>query len=107
MFRLFSVAACAALLCGMAAAQHSLDRSRLYPVTSPIRNAGTVDVTTGKWTKPTQQVKAGGQTIFNNTCTWTTLNYYESFDWCMQNYDEGRIPSPTAPNAPSGAQAFN
>ena len=69
MFRLFSVATCAALLCGTAAAQHELDRSRIYPVTSPIRNAGTVDVTTGKWTKPSQQVKAGGQTIYNYTCT--------------------------------------
>jgi len=107
MFRSYLIAAGAALLCTSAAAQQKLDPSRMYPITTPVKNAGTVDVTTGKWTKPAQQVKSTGGMIFNNSCTWTTQAYYGGFDWCEENYDEGRIPSPSDPNAPSGALANN
>jgi hypothetical protein len=107
MFRSYLIAAGAALLCTSAAAQQKLDPSRMYPITTPIKNAGTVDVTTGKWTKPGQQTKAGVGIIFNNTCTWQTQAYYAGFDWCEENYDEGRIPSPSDPAAPSGALANN
>lgn len=108
MFRSYLIAAGAALLCTSAAAQQKLDPSRMYPITTPIKNAGTVDVTTGKWTKPGQQVKASANSIvFNNSCTWQTQAYYAGFDWCEENYDEGRIPSPSDPNAPSGALANN
>jgi hypothetical protein len=89
------------------AAQQRLDPSRLYPITSPIRHAGTVDVTTGRWTKPDQGTKSGKGIVFNNTCTWTTQSYYAAFDWCEEAYDEGRIPSPSDPNAPAGALAVN
>jgi hypothetical protein len=90
-----------------AAAQHRLDRLRLYPITSPIKHAGTVDVTTGRWTKPGQGTKAGKTIIYNNTCTWQTQAYYAGFDWCEEVYDEGRIPSPSDPNSPPGALAVN
>jgi hypothetical protein len=100
------LAASAALPC-MAFAQQRLDPSRLYPVTAPIKNAGTVDVSTGKWTGPQKSTKLGSQSIYNNTCTWTTLNYYAVFDWCDDNYDEGRIPSTSSPSAPSGAMNNN
>ena len=107
MFRSYLIAAGAALLCTSAAAQQKLDPSRMYPITTPIKNAGTVDVTTGKWTKPGQSVKAGQGTIFNNSCTWQTQAYYAGFDWCEENYDEGRIPSSNDPAAPSGALDTN
>jgi hypothetical protein len=108
MFRSYLIAAGAALLCTSAAAQQKLDPSRMYPITTPVKNAGTVDVTTGKWTKPAQgTVKATGAIIFNNSCTWTTQAYYGGQDWCEENYDEGRIPSPSDPNAPSGALVTN
>jgi hypothetical protein len=99
MFRSYLIAAGAALLCSSAAAQQRLDPSRMYPITTPVKNAGTVDVTTGKWTKPNQSTKAGVGIIFNNSCTWTTQAYYAGFDWCEENYDEGRIPS----NDPAGS----
>jgi hypothetical protein len=102
-----SLAVLAALCATPTAAQQKLDPSRMYPITTPIKNAGTVDVTTGKWTKPGQQVKAGVGIIFNNSCTWQTQAYYAGFDWCEENYDEGRIPSPSDPAAPSGALASN
>jgi hypothetical protein len=107
MFRSYLIAAGAALLCTSAAAQQKLDPSRMYPITTPVKNAGTVDVTTGKWTKPAQQVKSTGGTIYNNSCTWTTQAYYAGFDWCEENYDEGRIPSPGSPGTHSGALASN
>jgi hypothetical protein len=98
----------ALILCGAPlVAQQSLDRSRLYPITSPIKDAGTVDVTTGKWTKPGQRTKLGKSIIFNNTCTWAGGQYYDGIDWCEEVYDEGRIPSPSDPNAPPGALAVN
>ncbi len=88
-------------------AQQRPDPSRLFPITTPIRNAGTVDVTTGRWTRPAQGTKSTGNVIFNNTCTWTTQAYYDGQDWCQELYDEGRIPSPSDPNAPIGAQVDN
>jgi hypothetical protein len=108
MFRSYLIAAGAALLCTSAAAQQRLDPSRMYPITTPVKNAGTVDVTTGKWTKPAQGTKAGSSLIFNNSCTWTTQAYYAGFDWCEENYDEGRIPSDDpAGSPPPGAKDNN
>jgi hypothetical protein len=95
------------LLALSAAAQEQLPRSRLFPITAPIRDAGTVDVTTGKWTRPHGSTKVGSQVVYNNTCTWAGGAYYAGFDWCEENYDEGRIPSPSSPGAPNGAQVTN
>jgi hypothetical protein len=88
-------------------AQQPVPAGRLVPITAPIRDAGTVDVTTGRWTKPAPGTASTGHSIFDNTCSWTTQAYYASFDWCEENYDEGRIPSPSAPNSPAGAQLAN
>jgi hypothetical protein len=105
MQHLGSIAACAALCSLPLAAQQKLDPSRVYPITTPVKNAGSVDVTTGRWTRGQQGTKAGTTVIFNNTCTWATQAYYHGFDWCEENYDEGRLPSPSDPHAPPGAQA--
>ncbi len=99
------------LLAGDLAAQNRIDPARLHPVKHPPRHAGTVDVTTGKWSKPAHAIatqKAGGvQTIFNNTCTWTGGGYFAGFQSCEWNFDEGRIPSTSDPSAPTGAQDQN
>jgi hypothetical protein len=97
MFRSSLIAAGAALLCTAASAQQQLPTSRMYPITTPVKNAGSVNVTTGKWTRPGQAVNKAGidQTIYNNTCTWQTQGYYGGFDWCEDNYDTGRIPGTT------------
>jgi hypothetical protein len=112
MFRSSLIAAGAVLLCSTAAAQQRLDPARMHPITGPIKNAGTVDVTTGKWTKPSQHVagvqKAGAiQTVFKNNCTWTGGAYYAGFQSCEWNFDEGRVPSTSDPNAPTGAADNN
>ena len=103
MFRSSLIVAGAALLCSTAAAQHRIDPARMVPVTGQIRNAGTVDVTTGKWTKPNAQPKKAVQTVYNNTCSWTTAAYYSSLGECEDSYDEGAIPSTTRPGAPPTA----
>ncbi len=96
------------LLAGELAAQQRIDPSRLHPIRRPPRHAGTVDVTTGKWTKPSHAAttqKAGAlQTIYKNNCTWAGGGYYAQFESCEWNFDEGRVPSTSDPNAPSGAQ---
>jgi hypothetical protein len=105
MFRSSLIVAGAALLCSTALAQHDLGSGRLVPVTSPIKNAGTVDVTTGRWTAPGTSTKAAPTNVFNNTCTWTTAAYYAAFGECEDSYDEGRVPSASSPGTHVGAQA--
>jgi hypothetical protein len=98
---------CIALLSTLAHAQERLPAGRSFPVTGEPRDAGTVDVTTGRWTRPGQSTKQGALIVYDNTCTWTTQAYYAGFDWCEENYDEGRIPSPSSPGAPDDAQVAN
>lgn len=103
MFRSSLIVAGAALLCSTALAQQQLDPARRLPVTVPLKNAGTLDVTTGKWTPPGAANKKAVQTVYNNTCTWTVTAYYAGFSECEDSYDEGRVPSKTSPGAPPTA----
>jgi len=97
----------ASTLAATSSSQQRLDPGRLYPVTAPVRHAGIVDVTTGRWTRGGGATKLGAQVVYDNTCTWVGGSYYAAFDWCEDAYDEGRIPSPSSPAAPGGAQASN
>jgi hypothetical protein len=94
-----------ALLGPLAAAQHELGAARRIPITAPVKNAGKVDVTTGRWTPATPGAKATLVNVFNNTCTWTVTNYYAAFGECEDNYDEGRVPSPASPGTHAGAMS--
>jgi len=105
MFRSSLIVAGAALLCSTAAAQHELGSARRVPITAPIKNAGTVDVTTGRWTAPGTSTKAAPVNVFNNTCTWTVTNFYGGAGECEDIYDEGRVPTASSPGTHVGAQA--
>jgi hypothetical protein len=105
MFRSSLIVAGAALLCSTAAAQHELGSARRIPITAPIKNAGTVDVTTGRWTAPGTSTKAAPVNVFNNTCTWTVTNFYAGFGECEDSYDEGRVPTASSPGTHVGAAA--
>ena len=113
MFRSSLIIGGAALLCSTAFAQQRLDPSRMIPITGEVKNAGVVDVTTGKWTRPNAAqatTKAGGvQVIYRNNCTWQTAGYFGGFEACEDNYDEGRIPSSDASGVAGtvGAEAAN
>ena len=96
-----------ALIAVPAAAQQLAPNKRIYPITAPVRDAGTVDVTTGRWTRGTSALKLGSQVIYDNTCTWAGGAYYAGFDWCEEVYDEGRVPSLSSPSAPNGVQNAN
>ena len=93
----------AALLGTTASAQHELGPARRVPITAPIKNAGTVDVTTGRWTAPSTGAKAGAYNVFNNTCSWTITNSYAAFSECEDSYDEGRVPTGSSPGTHVGA----
>lgn len=95
MFRSSLIVAGAALLCSTALAQSSVvDTAKRFPVTAPLKDAGTVDITTGKWTKPGVSQKAL-TIIYNNTCTWSGGAFYTGIETCEDFYDEGQVPSST------------
>jgi hypothetical protein len=105
MFRSSLIVAGAALLCSTATAQHELGSARRVPITAPIKNAGTVNIVTGKWTAPGIGTKSVVTNVFNNTCTWTVTNFYAAFSECEDSYDEGRIPTASSPGTHAGAAA--
>jgi hypothetical protein len=93
----------ATLLSSLASAQHQLGAARRVPITAPVKNAGTVEVTTGRWTRPEANTKAAPVNVFNNTCSWNVASYYAGFGECEDSYDEGRVPSPASPGTHVGA----
>jgi hypothetical protein len=90
--------AAALLLAAPLLAQQSL-RSRLSPITAPIRRAGVYHVATGTWTRHGSLANVTGpDTIYNNTCAavyFTRMNGLESFQ------HRSRIPSTSGPTTPS------
>ena len=107
MLRSTLILAGAALLCSAASAQSQIDPSRIYPITVPIKHAGTYHVATGTWSPPSGGLAAGNTIIYNNTCTWTGGNFYGGLEACEDLYDEGRVPSTGDPSAPPGAANSN
>ena len=94
--------AASVLLCSTAAAQQA-DPSRIQPITVPIRDAGTLDLTTRSWLGSAPEYVGK---IFDNTCQWTGGGFYAIAEHCTDLYDEGRIPSPSDPAAPPGAEEW-
>jgi hypothetical protein len=103
--RTFLLVVFAAFLGSPVQAQHELGSGRRITITAPIRNAGTVEVTSGRWTAPVNAAKAFTVNVFNNTCTWTVAPYYAALSECEDSYDEGRVPSNGSPGTHVGAQA--
>jgi hypothetical protein len=90
MLRSSLFAASAVLLSTAAFAQNDAS-SKLRPVTSPVKDAGTYHLATGTWTRaksPTANL--GPDTIYNNTCM---LGYYVGLSSLETMVDSGRLPS--------------
>jgi len=69
LIRLFRTLTTAALLCATASAQGSL-KSRLLPITSPIKRAGVYHVATGTWTRGASLANGVGPgLLYSNTCS--------------------------------------
>ena len=85
-----------ALLSCSALAQNS--RSGLIPITSPIRDAGTLDWSTGTWHRQggAQANGTGFNVIYDNRCTWTGGAFYIGNANCWQQYEEARLPTTDA-----------
>jgi hypothetical protein len=99
MSRLSTVAAAIALLGALAFPQDIL-RSRLQPVTAPVRRAGVFNVATGTWTRNASFANVTGpDTIYNNTCNSGGYFGHQSTGEKWQH--RSRVPSPTGPYSPS------
>jgi hypothetical protein len=85
------------LLCGVASAQADM-KSRLLPITAPIRHAGVYHVATGTWTRGATLANTPQRVIYDNTCTsiyFTPMLSTERFQ------HRSRIPSPSGPTTGS------
>lgn len=75
-------------------------KSRLLPITAPVKHAGVYHVATGTWTRNASLSNlAGPNTIYNNTCAaayYTSQNQNETFA------HRSCVPSPSHPVVPSG-----
>lgn len=94
MLRSSLIAAGAALLCGVASAQNTIDPSKVFPITTPIKDAGVYDFKTGQFYPRAQAgaLTAGISVIFNNTCTWSGGGFYVGSGACDEYFDEGLTP---------------
>jgi hypothetical protein len=108
MLRSTLIAAGAALLCCASYAQQ-VDRSEIYPITTPPKDAGTFNLARNRWMKPSReaQFRANSMLVYNNTCTWTGGNFYTRSTRCEDQIDEGRIPGGVGGNNPPGATTDN
>ena len=105
--RCIGLTAMAVVLLSGAAAAQSVDSSGIHPVTAPLRDAGTLDLSTGLWRSGSGPALRASTPVFDNTCTWTGGGFYAGPPHCMDIYDDGRIPSTSDPNAPVGATDDN
>src|SRR5688572_18035982 len=99
MLRSTTTALCVLVLGSTSFAQSDL-RSRLHPITSPVKNAGTLNLVTGAWTRATngQASAAGPEIVYANTCN---SHYYLGQATNEVFTDEGAIPDPGQPTTPS------
>jgi hypothetical protein len=87
----------ATLLIGASAFAQENISQKLHKLTHPPRDAGTYHLSTGTWTRNTNQANLGDKVIiYNNTCN---VRYYSSLTPGTTWFDEGRIPSPSGPDA--------
>ena len=111
MLRSMIVGGAAVLACSLAHAQQPLRNAQnLYPVTAPVRDAGALDVSTGKWKRAGQQpgsFAASGPVVFDNTCSWPGGGFYVGLEDCEAAFSHGRVPSTSSPSAPAGATDDN
>lgn len=89
-----TLAGLVALCAAASAQQQSAPSSRVLPITGTVRDAGTLHLATGTWTRKASQANLGADTIYDNTCS---SGYYGALSG--DHYiDEGRIPSPSGPS---------
>jgi len=91
--RLLPLAAATGLLAGLAGAQQS---STPQPVTHEVRDAGTLHLATGTWTRRTTGAAlVGPQALYDNTCT---IGFFLQGSVGQVILDSGRVPSSSSPS---------
>jgi len=90
-------------------AQRSTATIQQIPISVPIEDAGVFDWENKRWMPEWEanQLRASLMTVYNNTCTWTGGNFYDTVSSCVTLFDEGRIPGGVGGNAPAGATTDN
>ena len=73
-------------------------KSRLIPITAPIRNAGVYHVATGTWTRGAKPASVAGQVIYDNSCA---LRYFTPMLSTERFQHRSRIASPSGPTTDS------
>ena len=93
------IAAAAIALCGTNAIAQGDLKSRLMPITSPLRNAGVYHVATGRWTRGASLANGTGpHTLYNNSCM--TI-YFTGMLSTERWQHRSRIPSNDADATPA------
>ena len=101
----FLLAAASVALLGASASAQSDFRSRLRPITSPLRHAGVYHVATGTWTRNGSLANlTGPDTIYNNTCT--TGGYFALNVTGEKFQHRSRVPTTAANGAPTQPSVF-
>jgi hypothetical protein len=76
-------------------AQQLAPRTRLRPITSPVRDAGVYHLSLGSWTRHVDATSASNwDVIYANTCP---VGYYLGLFQHEYIADEGRVPGPNGP----------
>jgi hypothetical protein len=95
----FAASLLAAVLVGAVASAQADLRSRLQPITSPIRHAGVYHVATGAWTRgATLANGTGPKVIYDNTCA---VVYFTGMLSTEHWSHRSRLPSFTGPTTDS------
>ena len=100
-----TISATLAVLAAAATSLAQSDAGRLHPVPGPVHDGGTLDLATGSWRWSSQARFAGR--VYDNRCQWLGGLMYQHPEHCEDIYDEGRVPSPSDPAAPAGAEVDN
>jgi hypothetical protein len=96
-------------LAGSASAQATIGPEQTVPITTPIVDSGVFDWDEKRWLPDWEahQLRASILTVYNNTCTWTGGNGFDTVSTCVTYFDEGRIPGGVGGTNPSGSSTDN
>ncbi len=98
MHRFLRTLAMSAFICGSATAQGDL-KSRLMPITSPLRRAGVYHVATGEWARGATLANGSGPAVlYNNTCATV---YFTGILSTEKYQHRSRIPSNDGDSTPA------
>ncbi len=99
-----TILAAACIVLTTIALGQNVDRSRVFPITSPVKNAGVYNLETGRFhPSPPPNTPHAQLDVFDNTCNNASGFWYLQAGTCDDIFDEGRVPA----SGPLGATPDN